>query len=190
MSSSSLTLQSSSPFKSILDAALIEYKTKTGNDLTNNPLAKELQVCESAEAVLDIIQREAKAFDKFKDGDRRLMKWIGPSVDVLYAISGTLGQGIGIVRIRTISDHKYIQRRLQAFPSANVVSAGIGILLAVRSSVFLSVGLLNADLFRRQKMFVRATMCSPTSLSAFSSSSSALGFILGFHRPMTWWRYL
>jgi hypothetical protein len=99
MSSSSQTLESSSHFKSILDAALSEYKSKTGNDLTNNLLAKELQACESAEAVLDIIQREANAFDEFRDGDKRLMKWIGPSVDVLYTISATLGQGVGMVRI-------------------------------------------------------------------------------------------
>ena len=85
-------------FKAILDAALSEYKTKTGIDLTDNPLAKELQSCESAEAVLDIIQRQAKAFDKFRDGDKWLMKWIGPSVDVLFTISSTLGAGLSIVR--------------------------------------------------------------------------------------------
>jgi hypothetical protein len=98
MSSSPQIPESSSHFKSILDAALSEYKTKTGNDLTNSSLAKELQGCESSEAVLDIIQCEAKAFDKFRDGDKRLMKWIGPSVDVLYTISATLGQGVGMVR--------------------------------------------------------------------------------------------
>ena len=97
MSSSSQTLESSSHFKSILDAALSEYKSKTGNDLTNNSLARELQGCENTEAVLGIIQREAKAIDKFKD--KGLMKWIGPSVDILYTISGTLGQGVGMVRI-------------------------------------------------------------------------------------------
>ena len=98
MSSSSQTLEPSSHFKSILDTALGEYKSKTGNDLTNNPLAKELQGCDSAEAVLDIIQREAEAFDRFRDGDKSLMKWIGPSVDVLYTISATLGQSVGMVR--------------------------------------------------------------------------------------------
>jgi hypothetical protein len=98
MSSSSPTLESSSHFKSILDAALGEYKTKTGNDLPTNSLAKELQACKSAEAVLDVIQREAKAFDNFREGDKRLMKWIGPSVDVLYTISATVGQGVGMVR--------------------------------------------------------------------------------------------
>ena len=93
-----LPMSSSSRFKSILDAALSEYRTKTGNDLINNSLAKEIQSCESAEAVLDIIQREAKVFDKFQDGDKRLMKWIGPSVDVLYTISPILSAGVSIVR--------------------------------------------------------------------------------------------
>jgi hypothetical protein len=104
MSSSSQTLESSesSHFKSILEAALSEYKDKTGNDLTNNSLAKELQGCESAEAVLDIIQREAKAFDKFRDSNKWLMKWINPSVDVLFKISSTLSAGVSIVR--TIRD--------------------------------------------------------------------------------------
>ena len=142
--SSSQTPESSSQFKSILDAALGEYKSRTGKDLTSNSLAKEIQGCESAEAVLEIIQREAMAFDKFRDGDKRLMKWIGPSVDVLYTISATLGQGVGMVRIiKTIRDYRFIQRRLQIFPAANVVSAGIGVLLVVRSSVFLFICLLN-----------------------------------------------
>ena len=95
---SSQTLESSSHFKLILDTALSEYKLKTGNDLKDSSIAKELQGCESADAVLDVIQREARAFDKFKNGDKALMKWIGPSVDVLYTISATLGQGVGIVR--------------------------------------------------------------------------------------------
>jgi hypothetical protein len=103
MSSSSETLVSSSQFKAILDASLSEFKTKTGNDLTGNPLAKELKSCESSEAVLDIIQRQAKAFDKFRDGDKWLMKWIGPLVDVLFTISSTVGAGVSIVRT-TIRD--------------------------------------------------------------------------------------
>jgi hypothetical protein len=98
LASSSLTLVPSSPFQSILDAALSEYKSRTGKTLTNNSLAKELQGCESSKAVLDIIQREAKAFDKVRDGDKRLMKWIGPLVDVLYTVSSTLGASVSIVR--------------------------------------------------------------------------------------------
>ena len=145
MSSSFQTPESFSHLKSILDAALSEYKSKTGNDLKNNSLAKEIQGCESTEAVLDLIQREARAFDKFRDGGKRLMKWIGPSVNVLYTISTTLGQGIGMVCIiKTIRDYKFIQCCLQVFPVANVISAGIGGLLVVRPSVFLFICLLSS----------------------------------------------
>ena len=96
------TPTSSSHFKQILGAALSEYKKMTGNDLLDSRLANELQSCDSAEAVLDIIQDQAKAFDKFWNGDKSLMKWIGSSVHALYMISGTLGEGgDGIVRINS-----------------------------------------------------------------------------------------
>jgi hypothetical protein len=58
------------------------------------------------------------------------MKWINPLVNVLYTISATVGQGVGMV-----------------LPSANVVFAGIGVLLVVRLSVFLFIdpSSFNAD---------------------------------------------
>ncbi len=96
---------SSSQFKLILDAALSEYKKQTGNDLSDNWIAKELQTCDTVEAVLDIIQHQAEVFDKFRGADKKLMKWIGSSVHVLYTISATLGEGVGMVHIgKTIRD--------------------------------------------------------------------------------------
>ncbi|KAF8262524.1 hypothetical protein EI94DRAFT_1704707 [Lactarius quietus] len=82
MSSHSQTLASSSQFKSILDVALSEYKKKTGNDLSDNDnwLTKELQGCNTVEAVMGIIQDQAEPFDMFRNGDKNLMKWIGSSV--------------------------------------------------------------------------------------------------------------
>jgi hypothetical protein len=93
------SLVSSSQFEANIDAAKNEYKKMTGNDLLNNTLAKELQSCDSVEAVLDIIQHQAEAFDKFRDGDKKLMKWIGSSVQVLYKSSVMIGEGDGTVRI-------------------------------------------------------------------------------------------
>ena len=101
MSSPSQMSVSSLQFESILSTALNEFKNKTGDDLLNNWLAKELESCDSVEAVLDIIQHQAEAFDKFRGGDKRLMKWIGSSVEVLYKISATLGAGVGMVRIHS-----------------------------------------------------------------------------------------
>ena len=98
---SSILGQTSTPpsnFKSILDAALSEYKKKTGKELLDHPLATEVQRCKSVDAILAILQGQAREFQRFRDGDQRLMKWISPVVDVLYKFSGTLGGAAGTVR--------------------------------------------------------------------------------------------
>ncbi|KAF8262518.1 hypothetical protein EI94DRAFT_1688024 [Lactarius quietus] len=122
---------SSSHVKRILDAALSEYQKKTKNDLFDNWLAKELQSCDSAEAVLEIIQHQAEASDKFREGDKTLMKWIGSLVHVVYKISSTLGEGVGM-----------------AFPTVKAVSTAIGLLLATAKDVRESHDVL-VDFFER-----------------------------------------
>ena len=98
MSSSPQTLTPIPNFKSILDAALSEYKTKTGKELLDNPLATEVQSCDTVDAVLAIVQDQAKAFQQFKDGDQRLIERIGPLTQVLFAFSGTFDvDAVGLV---------------------------------------------------------------------------------------------
>jgi hypothetical protein len=95
--SSSMPDQTSnpSPGKSVLDAALSnalnEYKTKTGQDLLNHPLAAEVQRCDSVDAILAKFQGQAEALKQFRPGDQRLMKRISPVVDILFKFSATLG---------------------------------------------------------------------------------------------------
>ena len=84
----------------MLDAALVEYKKKTGEDLQALWLASELQSCEDADSVLDILRGQAKAFER--SGDQKLMKWIDPLVHVLYTFSGALGDGVSLVRIMNV----------------------------------------------------------------------------------------
>jgi hypothetical protein len=81
----------------MLDAALVEYKRKTGDDLLAHWIATELQTCESVDAVLDKLRDQAKTFEQ--SGDRKLMRWIDPLVHVLHTFSDALGDGIGLVRI-------------------------------------------------------------------------------------------
>lgn len=88
---------SPSNFKSMLDAALAEFKKKTGNDLLSHWLAAELQTCESADAVLDILRDQAKVFEP--SGKQKLMKWIDPLVNVLHMFSDALGDGVSLVPI-------------------------------------------------------------------------------------------
>ena len=84
----------------MLDAALIKYKEKTGEDLQAIWLASELQSCESVDSVLDILRDQANALDR--SGDRKLMNWIDPVVHVLSRFSDALGGGVSLVCIMNI----------------------------------------------------------------------------------------
>ena len=100
--SSSTPGHSSAPpsdFKSILDEALRKYEKKAGKPLFDDPLADKLQRCNSIDTLKAIFQSQAKALQP-KDGDKRLMKWIDPTVDVLCRFSDSLGGVAGIVRLR------------------------------------------------------------------------------------------
>ena len=103
---SSQTAAPSSIFKSMLDAALVEYKKKTGDDLLAHWLALEVQSCQSVDAVLDVLREQAKAFDR--SGDQKVMKWIDPLVHVLYTFSGVLGDSVGHVFIAITFHAKYV----------------------------------------------------------------------------------
>ncbi|KAH9027509.1 hypothetical protein EDB83DRAFT_2319668 [Lactarius deliciosus] len=148
MSSSSQASASSSQFELIINAALSEFKKKTGKDLLNGFLANKLNTCDSVEAVMIIIEGQAEAFDKFKNGGSKLMKWVRSSVHVLYTISTALGDGVGV-----------------AIPSAKAVFTGIGVLLAAAKDVWASHDVL-VDLFERIQFFLKRlgvhTRISPT----------------------------
>jgi hypothetical protein len=90
------------PISTSLRQALGLYKRKTGKELLDHPLATELKQCSSIDAILEILQGQASAFQRFRDGDQRLMKWISPIVGVLYRLCDSLrgaAQGAaGLVR--------------------------------------------------------------------------------------------
>jgi hypothetical protein len=89
----------SSNFRILFDAALQDYKDKTGTSLTDHPIAKQLETCESVISITAILQEQAQSFREFRENDGRLMKALNSSVDVLCApaISSTLNEAIGLV---------------------------------------------------------------------------------------------
>ena len=104
MSSSRSSLNVSfSQFQDLFDAALREYRQKTGNDIATDPLTTSLQNCCSSDAVLGVLQEQAHAFNQFRNGDWKvqLMRRLKPTVDILLVLStsGIFGQGIGLVRL-------------------------------------------------------------------------------------------
>ena len=97
--SSSSSSSSTSNFQSVLNAALDVYEKKTKNKLRTHPLAARLQSCDSPTTILSVLQDLIQQFDRRRRSDERLTNWLNPTVNVLYAFSSTLGQGVGLVSL-------------------------------------------------------------------------------------------
>ena len=87
---------SPSNFRLIIDA-FDDYARQAGVDLTKNPLADALRGCDSPNDVLELLQDKADAFKNFRDGDRTLINWLKPVVQVVHGFSGVLGPAISLV---------------------------------------------------------------------------------------------
>lgn len=107
-------------FTTIFNAALIEYQTITGKPLDTHPFAAQLDTCQNPEAISNLLQTQAQAFNKYRKGDEKLMAWLDPTIHILFAFSDTLGEGISLVsnlvRLmtvlgRAILSHSHLQRR-------------------------------------------------------------------------------
>jgi hypothetical protein len=101
MSHSHLTASSSSNFQLIIDNALKAYEKRTKSDLLAHPLASQLQACDSPNAILVVLQQQVQGLDESQSSDDRWSKWLGPTVNILYSLSGTLGEGICLVSLET-----------------------------------------------------------------------------------------
>ena len=82
-----------------LNAALDAYEKKTKSKLLTHPLATQLQSCDSPTAILSVLQDLIQQFDRRRRSDERLTNWLNPTVNVLYAFSSTIGQGVGLVSL-------------------------------------------------------------------------------------------
>jgi hypothetical protein len=89
----------SSRFQTILNDALEEYRKRTKNDLIVHPLVARLQLCSSPSAILNILRDQ---LDQPRSSDESSMTWLDPTVNILYALSATLGEGVGLVRSKNV----------------------------------------------------------------------------------------
>ena len=100
---------SSSNFQLIFNNALKAYEKQTNKDLLVHPLAAELQSCDSPTSILAVLQQQVQDFNQSRTSNERLTKCLDPTVNVLYAFSGALGEGVGLVclgmraRLRCVS---------------------------------------------------------------------------------------
>ncbi|KAH8988181.1 hypothetical protein EDB86DRAFT_2060394 [Lactarius hatsudake] len=135
MSHTTSAAAASSRFQLIFEAALKSYQKQTKKDLIAHPLASQLQSCHSTSAILAVLQGQVQEFDQAHSGDERLTKWLIPTVNVLYAFSAAVSEGVGLV-----------------FSPAKTIFAGIGVLLLAAKDVAASKDTL-AELFERIGFF-------------------------------------
>ena len=77
---------SSTRFKSLFDAALLNYERQTGIRLADHPLAKQLETCESVESITAFFQEQVSSFRDFRD-DGKIMNSLKSAVPVLHSLS-------------------------------------------------------------------------------------------------------
>ena len=94
---------SSANFQSIFNASLQAYDNKTKNNLLDHPLATQLQSCDSPRAVLAVLQDLVQKFDQRRTSDERSKNWLDPTVNVLYTFSATIGGGVALVSLSSLS---------------------------------------------------------------------------------------
>ena len=188
MSSPSRPPASSTRFKLILDGALTEYQKKTKKNLLDYWLATELKSCESIDAILGILQNQAKAIERTSAADQRLMNHIGSSVNVLASISDTLSEGISMVCVMKLIFAAILTLLFRRFHLRKCSLLGsVFSFLSVYSQLLFGD---NFDpKFRRQRESKPATMHLSTSSGASRTSSSALRFTLKALRPLNCWKY-
>ena len=98
--SASSSSSSSSNFQSVFNAALEAYEKKTKCKLLSHPFAAQLQSCDDPiGAILSVLQDIIQQFDHRRSSDERLTNWLNPTVNVLYAFSDFIGQGVGLVSL-------------------------------------------------------------------------------------------
>ncbi|KAH9019311.1 hypothetical protein EDB83DRAFT_2556005 [Lactarius deliciosus] len=124
MSQTPSTASSSSNFQAIFYASIKEYEKKTKKELLTHPLMAQLQTCNSPTDILAVLRTQVQQFEQSTSGDDKLTKWLNPTVNVLYAFSAAVGEGVGLA-----------SSILTVFSPAKVIFAGAGVLLLVAISL-------------------------------------------------------
>ena len=183
--SHSSSIVASSNFQQVINDALRLYKKRTRNDPLNNPLASELQVCDSPAAILAVLQQQVEGPDESRS---RRTKWLVPTVKVLYTFSATLEERASMVSLRpqdvnlseTCTPHIHMAAILPG--EGDIYRRWCTFLSAHRFSYPRTVNITPAY-HRLSRMFARAKMPSSGSLSVSKAIFNVLKSIRKYRRP-------
>ncbi|KAH9985048.1 hypothetical protein BJV74DRAFT_580184 [Russula compacta] len=128
---------STNTFTAIFIAASNEYQRVTRKRLDTHPFAAQLDSCHSPEDFSGLLRTQAQAFSKSHDADEKLMKWLTPTINILFTLSDTLGEAIAL-----------------PFSPAKAIFTGIGVLLGAARDAAASRDTL-MHLFERIHLFIQ-----------------------------------
>jgi len=80
--------------------ALGAYAKKTKKHLLTHPLSAKLQHCHLPAAILLVLQELVQQLDQHRCRNERIRSCLNLIVNVLYALSTTIGEGVGLVRAK------------------------------------------------------------------------------------------
>ena len=175
---------SDSCFQSIFRAALKSYQKQTKTDLLAHPLVSQLQSCNSTTAILALLQDQVREFDKLHSGDERLIKWLGPTVNVLCAFSAAVSGGVGLVSLYMQALKLPLICMIQVFSPTSAIFAGVG--------VFISASILSipwCESFSRSRSYRRRRMLLQVKRFLQSCSNASDTFLHGSTHIRRWHRH-
>ena len=172
---------SRSNLDSIFTSAFQAYKEKTGKDITSHPLAAEIQACHSPDAILAVLRRQIPALGQPQSDDEGSTKWLVPTANVLYSLSATLGEGVGLVNAILLLENSALMFVSQALSPAKVIFTGIGVLLLVGRSFNSATQYFDMYTCRLLKMSAVAKIFLSICSTGSSTFSVDLRFTRRFH---------
>ena len=84
-------------FQEILDKALTDYRREIGVEINDHLFIDELRDRDSPDDVLKLLEEKANAFKVYRDGNRKLINWLSPVVQVIHTLSGVLGEAVSFL---------------------------------------------------------------------------------------------
>jgi hypothetical protein len=133
MSSTGQATSSTSNIQPIINAALADYAKMTGIDLSKNPFAATLEQSNSPDAILELYQGRENAFKEYRDGNRRLIRYLSPVVKVVQAFSVILSEAVSVMSFTYHPVNSLTWPHQVPFSLAKAVFTSIDVLLAVRT---------------------------------------------------------
>ena len=85
----------STSFQAILDKALADCCEQIGVEFDKHPFAGELRGRDSPDDVLKLLEVKANTFKVYRDGNRKLLNWLSPVVQIIHVLSSVLGEAVG-----------------------------------------------------------------------------------------------